>query len=1126
HVHDLFIQGINQASKNRLNVAASEGVSDENEQTGNVKLQSRDEDFDLSIEDIREDEIRKQEKKKWKKREAELRKQFREQRAKNVEKRNLTKNKGIVARKLRSLDKKLNRSDKDKTVKESLRPTAAKLLEIADMLFPESLSLEQMAREGVSDATPTEQKLLASYLKTLEIRDKATTKEGRQNANDTLANIRKQLSKQGVIVEVEENGKTIKKKMSITARERMRYDNAVRANNDIHLKSALDELAAAYRLVEKAEEGYYAESFDPDIIDAITELRDSVGETLAKDMTKDQLESLNLIVSRLLKSIQNANRLFLQEKSMSDTAQQVMNEIARNRTLKDSRNIVAYKAAEFLGWNNFKPIYAMRFIGSDTFTRLYWNVQKGECDWYVDLAEAKAFKDELDKKYGVGKLNTKKKTDFNYNKTATFTALDGSTFTLNLNQMMDIYAASRRPQALQHLLLGGFTFAKGSKGDKALSQKTGAKVYQLTAETISSIAEQLSTAEKKFVEEMQEYLSTVMADKGNEVSMKLHGIKLFNEEVYWNISSTDIYAPQSQKEQENKVNLVRKLRNAGFTKSTVHNASNPIVLQGFEENWCNHVNEMSLYHAMTLPLEDFTKVANYRVRGKDNAATTGVRGVMNQSFGNAASNYINRLIDDLNGGITPNIRTGAEKFISLSKKGAVLLNLSVVVQQPSAIFRAMAHVDKRYFVLATGNKFWDFSDKKFSWRKHNEMYEQLIKYAPIAGIKRMGSFDTGAGRGVLDWLSSGGQDSVAKRAYNAQDNIASFLPEKADELAWLKLWQAIQHETKAKHGYSIGSEENLVKSGERFNEVVHLTQVYDSILSRSQNMRAKDEYHKMVTAFMGEPTTYMNMAVDATVQAKRTGNKRQFIKTMSSLCIALVANALLVAIPRAMRDDDDDEKFSDKYSQAFWEDIISGVNPMNYFPILKDVMSLIEGYNVDRMDMTLIADAVKAIFKTGKNVIDGKANGEDVLNILQTASQFAGIPFKNLVRDIKSVINTVNTVNNEKYYVEADEMGLKLPYVYQKAYDKAWDEGWSEAECVSKGETAAREEIAKAFKEKYLECLKNNDTNGVKEIIQYMSDTGYYQGNITVDKTFDNWRKGKEEADERAQTAAERKKNK
>lgn len=1078
-------------------------------------------------------ELKQKERERAEKREQDIRQKYREQRAKNVEKRNLTKNKEIVARKLRSLDKKLNRSDKDKTVKESLRPTAAKLLEIADMLFPESLSLEQMAREGVSDATPAEQKLLASYIKALEVRDKATTKAGRQNANDALANIRNQLSKEGVMVEVEENGKIIKKKMSITARERMRYDNAVRANNDLHLKSALDELAAAYRLVEKAEEGYYAESFDPDIIDAITELRDSVGETLAKDMTMDQLGSLNLIVSRLLKSIHNANRLFLQERSMSDTAQQVMNDIARNRTLKDSRNIVAYKAAEFLGWNNFKPIYAMRFIGSDTFTRLYWNVQKGECDWYVDLAEAKAFKDELDKKYGVGKLNTKKKADFNYKKTATFTALDGSTFTLNLNQIMDIYAASRRPQALQHLLLGGFTFAKESKGDKALSQKTGAKVYQLTAETISSIADQLSTVEKKYVEEMQEYLSTVMADKGNEVSMKLHGIKLFNEEVYWNISSTDIYAPQSQKEQENKVNLVRKLRNAGFTKSTVHNASNPIVLQGFEENWCNHVNEMSLYHAMTLPLEDFTKVTNYRLRGKDDAATTGVRGVMNQAFGNAASNYINRLIDDLNGGITPNIRTGAEKFISLSKKGAVLLNLSVVVQQPSAIFRAMAHVDKRYFVLATGNKFWDFSDKKFSWRKHNEMYEQLIKYAPIAGIKRMGSFDTGAGRGVLDWLSSGGRDSVAKRAYNAQDNIASFLPEKADELAWLKLWQAIQHETKAKHGYSIGLEENLVKSGERFNEVVHLTQVYDSVLSRSQNMRAKDEYHKMVTAFMGEPTTYMNMAVDATVQAKRTGNKRQFLKTMSSLGIALVANALLVAIPRAMRDDDDDEKLSDKYSQAFLEDIISGINPMNYFPILKDVMSLIEGYNVDRMDMTLIADAIKVVSKTGKNVFEHNADGQDVLNILQTASQFAGIPFKNLVRDIRSVINTVNTVNNEKYYIEADEMGLKLPYVYQKAYDKAWDEGWSEAECVSKGETAARKEIAKAFKEKYLECLKNNDTNGVKEIRQYMVQSGYYHSKkkngttlSAVDDALKSWRDGTDEADERAKVAKERKKNK
>lgn len=63
----------------------------------------------------------------------------------------------------------------------------------------------------------------------------------------------------------------------------------------------------------------------------------------------------------------------------------------------------------------------------------------------------------------------------------------------------------------------------------------------------------------------------------------------------------------------------------------------------------------------------------------------------------------------------------------------------------------------------------------------------------------------------------------------------------------------------------IGSEEFLKLCGERFTEVIDRTQVYDSVLARSANMRSKDTGMKMATAFMAEPTVSANMAADARV---------------------------------------------------------------------------------------------------------------------------------------------------------------------------------------------------------------------------------------------------------------------
>ncbi len=981
-----------------------------------------------------------------------------------------------INKKLKDIDKLLNRSKADKTVKQGLRDTASKLLSLKDILLDTNISNADIVRRGIETATPEEQKLLDEYLSIIGDTDTELTEAHRRKVYQLNSKLK-----------------------DLFIRERERLNRAT-------VKQALNELSETYKSVENAPEAYLRNSFDKNIIEAIDNFKEEIGGTLVKDMNVEQVQKLHDIVTMILTSIRNANKLFAEDMKLTceETSNDVMNEILSVKGTKEIRNLLASKILDFQ-WRNLKPIYAFRLMGSKTFEKIYWNLQKGELDWYIDLAEAKQFKEECEEKYGY--------KSFDFKKTFEFTAMDGSTFSLDLNQMMDIYAASRRPQALQHLLKGGFTFEKDS-ADGKLKVKTGAKAYPLTMGTIQSIANGLSENEKGYAEAMQKYLSEVMATKGNEVSMALYGVEMFNEDTYWSISSSDTFL----KVEENETTGEFKVKYSPFTKSTIRNASNPIVLRGFEENWCNHVNQMSLYHALTLPLEDFTKVFNYntgvRTSEENPTSVTGVRSVIKGAFGNAAEHYFRQFMRDLNGGIREASRVGiADNMIALSKKSAVFANLSVFVQQPSAIFRAMSYVNARYFLPEM--------NKLLRLQNHRKDWEQLKKYAPIAGIKEMGMFDTGTGKGVLEWLSSDKRDSIVKKTQNKIDGVGSWLPAKADEYAWIKLWHAIQRETRAKYGLAIGTEENLVKSGERFNEVVHLTQVYDSVFSRSGAMRSSQTFDKMATSFMAEPTTIMNMAVDAVVQLKRNGKSgiKQFAKSVSSILVSIFANTLLKSIVTAGRDDDEDETYGDKYLQAFCTDLINSAIPLNYYPIMRDLVSVIEGYTTERMDMSLVSDFVVSLKKLLKE--DG-ATANNIIDFVGYIANLFGLPMRNVVRDFRAVFNTYNTLTTaSKDPITSLEMSM--PTDYQEAYDKYWKEGYTEEDCKSKAASSVKAKIRKKLRPVYLEALKNQDSVTVANIRRYMRDSGFYKSLNDVDEVLKGWRKSSDEEEERAQRAEERK---
>ena len=380
-----------------------------------------------------------------------------------------------------------------------------------------------------------------------------------------------------------------------------------------------------------------------------------------------------------------------------------------------------------------------------------------------------------------------------------------------------------------------------------------------------------------------------------------------------------------------------------------------------------------------------------------------VNGVIQNAYGDAATDYIDKLYRDLNGGAITDKTTRLPNWMqNMFKKGAVFASASVTIQQPSAIARATALVDTKYFI-----------GPKVDHKRHKALWDEVKKYAPVAVIKEMGYFDTNMGRSAKDFLTAEEYTGIKEKALalvkdeGFRDEMLSKAPALADEITWCAIWEAVKRETNAKHPkVDVRSEEFLKLAGERFSEVIDKTQVYDSVLARSANMRSKDLLMKMATAFMSEPTTSINMVADALRKGKK-GNKKYCRKAIGSVVASVILNSFLVAFVQAARDDDEDETFREKYISTFLSGIIDGVNPATYIPFLKDIVSIVQGYEVERSDMAVISDLWNAWQQLDKENVSAWRKVEGIVGSI---CQIFGLPVKNIMRDARSLFQAYNTI--------------------------------------------------------------------------------------------------------------------
>ena len=631
--------------------------------------------------------------------------------------------------------------------------------------------------------------------------------------------------------------------------------------------------------------------------------------------------------------------------------------------------------------------------------------------------------------------------------THTFTTERGEKLTLSTAQVMELYELVKRKQAHDHLLKGGVVQPE----IKTSQIRRGTDSIRLTEGDLVNITRTLTPEQVKIADGLQGLTRGVLADYGNKASMEAYGYKKFTESDYWPIKSAKEGLHSNI---EKGGNNTRSIKNIGMAKTTMPHASNALDLAGIFTTFANHASDMTDYASWLCTMEDINRLFNYQFRDEEgNPTGKTIKGLLDRVGGPGSQKYWHNLMEDIQNGINAPGDSPmwdiAGKTIGGFKGAAVGANIRVVIQQPTAFFRAAAVLDPQDMArgLARG------VTRGSGWKK-------ALQYSPIAMRKDAGGFDISSPYKMTETLFDN-RTNVRKL-----NDALSAPAGAADAVTWGKLWNACEWATAREHqGLTKGSEAFYRQTAKLFAEVIDQTQVVDGVLQRSNIMRSSNAVVKQATSFMGEPIMSLNLLMRAYDQVRYEQNSQKrgkAIKTMGRAATALVVtnvvNALAQSLIDAMRDDDEDKKYWERFRAAFtgisgdeetpwekaWNAIMEGnvgsnMNPLGQIPFVKDALSIMQGYDVSRTEMEIVSDLIQA-GQTAIQSADGqgkRTRAYALKGLLAAGAKMFGIPASNLTRDMwglarsaavetgnvplqyemeKAIYNISNTGNKNRYY--------------------------------------------------------------------------------------------------------------
>lgn len=793
------------------------------------------------------------------------------------------------------------------------------------------------------------------------------------------------------------------------------------------------ELKNEYRKVlEEKNDGDSTFSFveDEDFMNQIDSVLEALKESRLVDMDADTIESVRDVIRGLDTIVNKHNDMlkYEQYKTISGTGNAVINEL--NKKAEKNRYAGGASAvSKFIFSRNINPADRFAVLGG-TLNKLFKEITIGFDDHAMNVKSAQNEFQRIQEAVGEDAFNT----IWEDSKVESFKLESGKTLNLTHGQMVTLFLLSERKQALEHILAGGIQTAevKPKKlGKNTVLRKSSMQREKITHSDIINIVKSLSPEEIKCAKMIQHYLNTAVSDWGNEVSMKVWGYNKFTEENYFPIKIARETVDANVEEA-----AVTKIINPGFAKKTKPSAKNAVVLDNVLSVASNHISAMSAYQALSMPLQDLENVWNYRDYGEDGVIKGSVREAIERTYGREANEYIEKFLKDVNGNIAKSEMPITTKIIGTAKRAAIAANGRVAMQQPMSIVRASAVINPKYLARS-----------KYS----RDAVKEMQQHSGVAVWKDLGYYSTDVGPSLTNAM-------INKE--NKLEKVTLDMYGFLDNMTWGKIWGACKLKVEETMNIHEGDEGYWQAVNEQFREVVYRTQVFDSVLSRSELMRQKDVGSSVLTAFLSEPTKTLSLFITNTQIAKQMydeGNvsearklvAKQFGWFISSAAAMAVMKSVYDAMIRHIADDDKkDKNFVERFLDALLGEnklhtdgnLFGELNPIAMLPVGKDIQSALQGYTPSRLDMSLfvkISDAYKACVDP-KNSLVTKL--EKVAN---AAGVFFGLPVDVVYRDLKGTFAYLASIHdyftgaNTKQDLLMDFSKIEKTYKGNKGYFKS-----------------------------------------------------------------------------------------
>ena len=756
----------------------------------------------------------------------------------------------------------------------------------------------------------------------------------------------------------------------------------------------MDELKARFAEIAK-EDGSGSFEYDGYVFEIMDSLAEKLGGRSVDEASTQELQEFDVLMKYIANGIKNYNKAFdesIKEEISQLALESVDSAKARQAKLKDGvymdRSGILGGMDTILNESMVTPRDFFERIGGG-LEKTFMGLRRG-MDRHVDnMTKTREFFEGIFRQYNNKKKPGSKVEEWRSGKQVTTFDVQGGKIRLTPAQVMSLYCLAKREQAMGHILGSGIVASRVDSASK-IGQMLGAKIQtggsavMIGMEDIVKITGSLTQEQKAMADQLQSFLNNECSQWGNEVSMRLYGYRKFTEENYFPIKSADAYLDSNFDGRE----VSERIKNFGFTKGTVVNANNPIMIDDIFSVVADHINKMSLYNAFAAPISDFTRVYNYKSRDDAGNIDGSVKSAVEQAYGKKAINYISNFMADLNNQTkmhTDGILGFVNKSLANYKKSAIGGNLRVTLQQPTAVARSFVCINPKYFANGKVNIAKNLRDMK--------------EHCQVARWKSWGFSQVDMARDI--------DQIMMNNEWSRLDLVTMQIYGFLDDVTWSTIWAAVRTETEAKHkNVQVDSEEFYRICNERASEIFDKTQVVDSVFHRSQAMRNKQVMSKMVTSFMAEPTRTFNMMRTEFLLAKdmwQEGNKAKAVGKMMRATSVFTFNAALCSAAAAAADvlrgrtpnDDDDDSWLTNFFANFWDN----VNPLNMIPVVKDIWGYADGWDASNMAM----EGWEKLVQGTMDFIQSPST-DGFLNMCDGLGYVTGLPIRNVRREAKIIL--------------------------------------------------------------------------------------------------------------------------